>query len=205
MNTVSDAILFLVCLLLLPLTTIGIIRKVKAWFQNRCGPSLLQPFFNLSKLMQKDETVSKKATFIFRVAPIVNLCSVLLLAFLVPWLSFKPTVPGEDLILVVYLLALGRFFTMLAAVDTGSSFGAFAASREGTISLLAEPALILSLAALSLHGQSTNLETVFAFSQTRSLAIAALWSLSGLALFIFSMVELSRMPVDDPTTHLELT
>jgi formate hydrogenlyase subunit 4 len=123
----------------------------------------------------------------------------------VPWLCYKPLIPGGDLFLIVYLFALSRMFMILASLDAGSAFGAFGASREVTLAMLVEPATILSLASLGALSHTSDLNAIFSFDNLALRDLTGLWLSVGTALILASMVELSRMPVDDPTTHLELT
>lgn len=199
---------FLASLIILPPLTIGILRKTKARFQNRIGAPLLQPFFDLAKLLQKNETVSEHASWLFRIAPCINLTVMLLLSLLIPWTSLTAIPHGiisADLFLIIYLLGLARFFTVLAALDTGSAFGGFGASREVTLALLVEPAVMLCLACLGVRAGTSDLSQVFSYEATRLTGQYGLWFLAGCGLFLSSLVELSRMLADDPTTHLELT
>ncbi|HEY9871363.1 MAG TPA: NADH-quinone oxidoreductase subunit H, partial [Candidatus Obscuribacterales bacterium] len=205
MNEALSWLSFLVSVLILPGIVLGIIRKCKARLQNRLGPPLLQPFYNLFKLLGKTETVSDTASWLFRPSAAINLAVMAVVTLLVPWLSYKPAVPGDDLFLVIYLLALSRFFAILSSLDTGSPFGAFGSSREATLSLLVEPAVVLSLVALAVPAGSTDLSRIFGSGAQSSAFALPLWLLAGVGLFLASLVELSRMPIDDPTTHLELT
>jgi len=198
-------LLFLSSVLFLPPLTVGVIRKTKARLQNRVGAPVFQPILNLLKLLQKGETISYTASWLFRAVCPVNMGIVILIAFLTPWVSYKPSVAGEDIFLVIYLLALVRFLTILASLDSASPFGAFASSREATIALLVEPAVILSLVSLAIPVRTSNLGQIFSFGSGSGGSDPALWLLAGTGLFLASLVELSRMPVDDPTTHLELT
>lgn len=192
-------------LVLLPPLMLGVIRVTKARLQNRQGPRIWQPYFDLAKLFAKDETISRHASWIFRLSAAINLSVILMVAVFVPWLSYQPVVAGADLFLIVYLFALARLLTMLAALDTASSFGAFGASREATLALLVEPAGILALAALAVIAGTSDLSVVFSFANLHMGGQSCLWLLVGTALLLASLVELSRMPIDDPTTHLELT
>jgi formate hydrogenlyase subunit 4 len=189
-------------IVVLPPLLLGLIRKVKARLQNRVGAPIWQPFFDLIKLLRKRETLSTTASSLFRFSAALNLALAIYLAIAVPWFTPKPFTGPCDLFLVVYVLAAMRLFSILAAMDTGSAFGAFAASREATLSFLVEPAAVLSLAALAVSAHSSNLVDIFASSGGDH---RALWALSGTALLMAGLVELSRMPIDDPTTHLELT
>lgn len=197
--------LYALTVALLPFVTIGTIRKVKARLQNRIGPPILQSLFDILKLIRKGETISQTVSWLFRGNAAVGLANMLLIATLLPWLVYKPSCSGSDLLLIIYLFALNRMFAILAAMDAGSAFGAFGASREATVAMLVEPSTILSLAAIAILARTTNLNIVFSFASTSVANEPGVWMLVGTAIFISSLVELSRMPVDDPTTHLELT
>lgn len=190
-------------LLLIPLLLVGVIRKMKAVMQARCGAPVCQPFFDIAKLLAKGETISHTASWVFVWAPRIGLVIALVTAVCVPWAgALLPAswTGASNLLLVLYLLALGKFVTMLAALDTGSAFGGLGASREATISLLVEPALVIGLGALALRSGHLELSTIYAAPAHPLVAL-----LVGGALIIAALAELSRMPVDDPTTHLELT
>ncbi len=205
MSTILLWLLTFSCLLFLPSLTIGIIRKTKARLQNRVGAPLWQHLFDTIKLLRKSETVSENSSWILRVNTVINISIMITLAFLTPWLSFKPATSADDLFLLIYLFAAIRFFAILSSLDPGSAFGAFGASREATLSVLVEPAIILALSAVALSAHTSNLSLVFALTANTPISQAPLWLLAGAGLFLSSLVELSRMPVDDPTTHLELT
>jgi formate hydrogenlyase subunit 4 len=201
----TEILCFIVLFLVLPILISGFIRNLKARLQNRIGSPLLQPLYNLYKLLQKSETISQDASPLFRIVPALNFSIMLILAVLVPWLPFHFSLPGSEIFLVLYLFAAMRFFSIIAALDTGSPFSAFGASREATLSALTEPAIILSLVALGIAYRTSDLNEIFSFSQSHGLMQVSIWLLSGAGLFLASLVELSRMPIDDPTTHLELT
>ena len=189
----------------------GVINRTKARFAGRTGPPLLQPYFDIAKLLGKGAVYSHTTTWVFRAGPIVSLSGLLVAATLLPLGSCSAAVafPG-DLVLFVYLLALGRFCTVAAALDTGSSFEGMGGSREVFFSALAEPSLLLGLAAIARasidHSAFTSLSAMFSQNSGH------LWADSGLilvfvavALFVVCLAENSRIPVDDPNTHLELT
>ena len=185
----------------------GIIQKVKSVFAGRKGPPILQPYFDLAKLWRKGAVYSRTTTWIFRAGPVVSVASALTAGLILPLAAGRsPLGFSGDVILFAYLLAVGRFFTILAALDTGSSFEGMGASREAAFSALAEPALFLSLAILCLPAGSAGFSEAFAalpwgswgFTHPTLLAAAA-------ALFAVLLAESSRIPVDDPNTHLELT
>lgn len=204
-EAVLETIAFVATFVLLPPLLVGIIRKTKARFQNRIGAPLLQPYFDLLKLLSKGETISKHTSWIFRSTAAINVSLLIILAFLAPWTSLRPFNLGADLFLVIYLLALTRFFTVLSALDAGSAFGGFGASREVTLALLVEPAVILCLAAIGSVSQTSDLGLAFSFDNIALINQPGLWFIAGCGLYLASLVELSRMPADDPTTHLELT
>lgn len=194
---------YLLHIAVLPLLFTGVVRKGKALLQGRQGPSVLQPFRDTAKLFRKDETVSVTATWVFRWAPLLGAATVLAAALMAPWLGLPAPIPG-DFLLFVYVLALGKFGAGLGALDTGSSFGGFAASREAAVSLQTEAAMISGLAALAVQAHSSSFAAMLA-PRHSGLHMAVLALVAAAALSIAALVELSRMPADDPTTHLELT
>ncbi len=185
----------------------GIIKKIKAFFQIRKGASIFQPYYDLAKLLQKDSVISENVSWIFHAAPIISLASVLTAGLIVPvFISDVPFSFAGDLIAVIYLFALARFFTALASLDAGSSFGGMGGSREMFVAAMVEPALMLSIFAVALNVGSTNLSHI---SQTISAmglsAISPYHLLAFVAFFIIAIAETGRIPVDNPATHLELT
>lgn len=185
----------------------GIMKKVKAFFQIRKGPGVLQPYYDILKLLQKDSVVSTNVSWIFHAAPIVSFVAVLAAGLLIPiYITQLSLGFAGDLIAVIYLFALARFFTALASLDAGSSFGGMGGSREMFIASLVEPALMLSIFAVALNVGSTNLGFI---SQTVSGlgfdAMSPYQILAFVALFIIAIAETGRIPVDNPATHLELT
>jgi formate hydrogenlyase subunit 4 len=194
-------------LLVFPPLIPGTIAKVKAWFAGRKGPPLLQPYYDIVRLLRKGAVYSRTTTWVFRAGPCIGLASVLLAGLLVPLAGQGSPFgfPG-DVLAFAYLLGLGRFFTMAAALDTGSSFEGMGASREAAFSALAEPALFLALAIVCVPAHSVS------FRQALGALPAPAWETlhpaylaAAIALFIVLLAENSRVPVDDPNTHLELT
>jgi len=185
----------------------GVINKTKAAFAGRVGPPLLQPYYDLLKLFRKEMVFSRTTTWVFRAGPAVGLVTVLAASLLVP-LGHHPAPVSfaGDMILFAYLLALGRFFTAAAALDTGSSFEGMGAAREVTFACLAEPALFFGWivlaklsGTLSLSGMLGGAITIDWGKAAGSLMlVAASW-------FIVLLAENCRIPFDDPNTHLELT
>ena len=196
-----------VALLLAPLMP-GVINRTKAWFAGRRGPPLLQAYYDLWKLLHKGAVYSKTTTWVFVAGPIVGLACVTAALLIVP----LGGVPGllafrGDFLLLAYLLGLMRFFTIIAALDTGSSFEGMGASREAFYSALAEPALLLGLSAMAAQARSLSLGPMFAAVTPDAMTSFAgpAWLLVAAALLIVFLTENARIPVDDPNTHLELT
>jgi len=199
--------LHLALLLGLPLLVVGVIQKTKALVAGRQGDPLLQPFFDVWKLLGKGAVYSRTTTWLFRAGPIVALSSALAAGLLVPLHSTRaPLAFDGDVIAFAYLLALGRFFTMTAALDTGSAFEGMGASREAAFAALAEPALFLALAIVCIPARSASFAAAWGvlpwgqWLSTHPELFAA-----ALVLLAVLLTENSRIPVDDPTTHLELT
>jgi formate hydrogenlyase subunit 4 len=186
---------------------LGIINRTKALFAGRRGQPLLQLYYDVWKLLRKGAVYSRTTTWVFRAGPIVGLAAVLAAMTLVPFGKMPALVafPG-DLILFAYLLGLMRFFTVIAALDTGSSFEGMGASREVQFSALAEPALLLALVAVARRTGSISLSGMFdKISLDVWQAAGPSLALVAAALLVVLLCENARIPVDDPNTHLELT
>jgi formate hydrogenlyase subunit 4 len=187
---------------------VGLIRKVKARLQVRRGASVFQPYADLAKLFRKQPVVSTTTSWIFTATPYIVFASTLAAGLLVPvFLSSTPLNFAGNIIALVYLLALGTFFLMLAGLDAGSAFGGMGSSREAVVASLTEPAMILSIFAIALTAGSTNLSTiVHKTALLEGIVIDPTPHLMALAaLFIVAIAETGRVPVDNPATHLELT
>ena len=205
--SVLQAAAHLALLLFLPPLLLGVVTRTKSWFSGRRGPGFLQPYRDLARLLRKGATFSPTAGAPFRLGPSAGVASALLAGLVVPLVpGAAPLAFRGDFAVFVYALALGRFVTVLAALDTGSAFEGMGASREVTFSALAEPALFLGLGVL--------LRTTGELSLAPALggALGPAWAGQGLALglaavslFLVFLAENCRIPVDDPTTHLELT
>lgn len=184
----------------------GWIGKVRARLQNRRGAPLLQPYRDLHKLFGKEARVAHTASPLFRGAPYVVFVSTLVAAATVPLMAVElPTSALADLIVLVGLLALARFFLTLAGMDVGTAFGGMGASREMMISALAEPALLMAVFTLVMTAHSTNLASIVHHQLAMGVALrpSFLFALGGLVLV--AVAETGRVPVDNPSTHLELT
>jgi formate hydrogenlyase subunit 4 len=191
-----------------PLVT-GLIQKVKARLQNRRGADVWQPYRDLRKLLRKGSVQSDTASPLFPVVPVLVLAATLAAAAMLPvlWVPSGPTpLPLGDAILMIGLLALGRFLSAVGALDAGGAFGGMGASREMTVGALVEPALMLVVFSVAIAAGTTDLGEIAARRET----VAALsWRASDLLALIGLLVlipaETGRIPVDNPDTHLELT
>jgi Formate hydrogenlyase subunit 4 len=185
---------------------VSLIKKVKAWTQGRSGPSVFQTYFTLIKLLKKEVIYSPNSSRIMRVTPLVTLAAILVAALFVP-LVFVPEPIGGigNIILFLYLLALARFFMALAGLDAGSCFGGMGSSREMSISSIIEPTTIIVFAALAFVFKTLNIFDMFFLTAASGSPATPTLILIGISLFIILIVETSRIPVDNPETHLELT
>lgn len=187
---------------------VGLIRKVKARLQLRRGASVLQPYADLAKLFRKQPVISSTTSWIFTATPYIVFASTLTAGLLVPSITSQtPLDFSGNIIALVYLLAVGTFFLMLAGLDAGSAFGGMGSSREAIVASLTEPAMILSIFAIALTAGSTNLSTVV----HKTAVLEGIMTdpsphlMALAALFIVALAETGRVPVDNPATHLELT
>jgi formate hydrogenlyase subunit 4 len=196
----------LVALLFAPFF-IGVINRTKAIFGGRTGRPLLQLYFDLAKLLRKGAVYSRTTSWVFRAGPVTGLSAVALSLVVLPFGSLPALVSfSGDFVLFAYLLGLARFATMLAAVDTGSSFEGMGTSREAAFSAFSEPVLFMALLALSRQTNALSLTDMLpALDLTHWVPALPALSMAAGSLFIIALVENSRIPVDDPNTHLELT
>jgi formate hydrogenlyase subunit 4 len=216
MTTIIHNTIHILLALTMPPLLLGVINKTKAFFAGRVGPPVLQPYYDLIKLFQKGSVFSTTTTWVFRAGPVVGLVTAAIAVLLIPFISWQdnngiqassaPIYFTGDLILLAYLLGLGRFFTASAALDTGSAFEGMGAAREMTFACLAEPAFILGLLVLAKLSGSLILaemlgSTIAGHWQTHGASIALIL----ISWFIVLLVENCRIPFDDPNTHLELT
>jgi formate hydrogenlyase subunit 4 len=185
----------------------GITRTVKARLQYRRGPGLLQPYRDLAKWWRKETLESEAASPLTAVAPAIGLAAVVVAMLLVPIVGQRPPLDGwGDLLVVIGLLALGRFVLTLAALDAGSAFGGMGSSREVAIAALVEPALVLALAGAALAAGSTDLGAISRAASAAGIGwYAPAILLAGAAFAIVAVAETGHEPIDNPDTHLELT
>jgi formate hydrogenlyase subunit 4 len=186
---------------------VGFVRWWKARLEGRRGAPPWLAYYDLRKLFGKEVVISKNASWIFRFTPYLVFSSTLAVTLLVPLIAAPlPFDRVGDLLLVVYLLLLGTFFLALAALDPGTAFGGMGASREMTIAAIAEPTIALSIFGLAVGAGSTNLGHIVAQTLAHpSAAISPGHLLGFAALFIVMLAETGRLPIDNPSTHLELT
>jgi formate hydrogenlyase subunit 4 len=196
----------LLALLLAP-GLVGFIRMVKARLQGRRGAPPWQPYYDLRKLFGKEAVVSRNASWLFRFAPYLIFATTVAVTMLVPLVAAPlPFDAVGDLLMVVYLMLLGTFFLALAGLDPGTAFGGMGASREMTVAAIAEPTIALAIFGLAVGAGSTNLGRIVAQTLSHPGAVINPGHLLGFAaLFIVTLAETGRLPVDNPATHLELT
>lgn len=195
----------LIAILLAPLL-MGWVNQCRAWLQGRTAPPLTQPYRTLRKLFHKDAVIASNASPLFRFAPYLIFSCMVLAAGLVPTIANDlPFSPAADVIALVGILALARVFLALAAMDIGTSFGTLGARREMLVSFLAEPALLMVFFTASLISQSTELPHIVETLAQKEFAIYPSLAFAAVAFWMISVAENARIPVDNPTTHLELT
>jgi formate hydrogenlyase subunit 4 len=209
MALILDALVQLAQLLLVlalaPLLT-GYVRKVKAHLLRRRGPPVLQPYRDLLKLIRKEVVLADNASWVFRSAPDVIFATTLIAAALVPTFATGLVFSSAaDLIAIVALLGSARFALALAGLDIGTSFGGIGSSREMMIASLAEPAMLMIVFTVSLLAGSTQLSTISTFMEGPEVGLRVSLAMALVALIMVAIAENARIPVDNPTTHLELT
>jgi formate hydrogenlyase subunit 4 len=199
---------FVFILLIAPFFT-GVIRKLKAKVQHKIGSSVFQPYYDLIKLLKKDLVVSSTSSWIYTIAPYVYFITSFTAVMCLPVIfQFKGFSFYTDLLVLVYLLVAGRIFMALSGLDTGSTFGGMGSSRELLVSALVEPALFLIIITVSAGTEvtSTNVFQIYEYlAKNTGTAITPMNVLLSVSMIMILVAESSRIPVDDPSTHLELT
>jgi formate hydrogenlyase subunit 4 len=184
----------------------GIILRTKSIASGRKGPGILQPVKDVIKLFKKGSVYSETTGIIFRIGPLIYFSSVIMACLVVPFGSRKGIISFDgDFIFFATILALGKFFNIISAMDTGSSFEGMGASREAMYSMLAEPAFFILIGSFALFTGNTSFYHIFSSLHLGSSITYTLGGLASFVLIMLAMIENSRMPVDDPKTHLELT
>jgi len=189
-----------------PFLIIGIIKKTKAFWGGRKGVKILQPLYDVIKLLKKETVYSNTVSWIFKFTPIVSFASVIFAGLLVPMISGESIINIPfGFIVFSYILGFGKFFSLISAMDTGSSFEGMGASREACFSTIVEPAFFIafgSIAALTKISSFENLKLILENAGIYGILIIVI---AIITLFIMLLIEGCRVPVDDPATHLELT
>jgi len=198
--------LSLILILIASLFFTGIIIRTKSIASGRKGPEIMQPIKDIIRLFKKGTIYSETTSFVFKIAPVVYFASVLMAIIVVPFGSTKGLISFDgDFIFFAYILALGKFFSIISAMDTGSSFEGMGASREALFSMFAEPAFFILMGSFALLTGHTSFYDIFNDLHLGSYISYALGTLATFVLVMVAMIENSRMPIDDPKTHLELT
>ncbi len=193
-------------LLIMPFLMIGIIKKTKAFWAGRKGVSLFQPIWDFARLLKKDAVYSTTTSWVFRFAPIVGFVSIIFAALFVPLANGVSIVSLPfGFIIFAYILAFGKFFSLIAALDTGSSFEGMGASREACFSTIVEPAFFITIASIAALSQVYSFDSFKFILNGTGVYGYVIVALAVVTLFIMLLIEGCRVPVDDPTTHLELT
>ena len=184
----------------------GIVIRTKSIASGRKGPGIFQPIKDVVRLFKKGAVYSETSSFVFRIAPTIYFASVFVAMLVVPFGQSKGLISfNGDFIFFAYILALGKFFNIIGALDTGSSFEGMGASREALYSMFAEPAFFLVIGSLGILTGHTSFQEIFMSLHLGSSITYALGVLAAFVLLMIAMIENSRMPIDDPKTHLELT
>jgi formate hydrogenlyase subunit 4 len=184
----------------------GIIIRTKSITSGRKGPGILQPMKDIFRLFRKGAVYSKTTSFIFQIAPSIYFASVIMAILVIPFGQYKGMISFDgDFVFFAYVLGTGKFFSIISALDTGSSFEGMGASREALFSMFAEPAFFILMGSLALLTGHTSFQQIFASLHFGSYISYILGVLATFVLVMISLVENSRMPFDDPKTHLELT
>jgi len=206
MSSVVFQILQALLMVLIAPLAAGFVSACKACLQNRRGASVMQPWRDLQKLFAKEVVMAEHASWVFRFAPYIVFTATVMAASVVPALLVDtPLSLTADVIALVAMLALARFFLSLAGMDIGTAFGGMGASREMTFSALAEPAMLMSVFVLSLGAHSTNLTTMINHTLHTPIIMQPSIAFALAAMVMIAIAENGRIPIDNPTTHLELT
>jgi len=199
-------LLQIVTLLGLAPAFVGWVRMVKCWAQGRTSAGLFQPYRNLAKLFSKEILLAENASWIFRFTPYLVFGTAVLAGGIIPILSTDlPLATTADVIVIVALFAIARFFTALAGMDIGTAFGGMGSSREMMIASLAEPAMLMAIFTVSLANRSTSLSEIVQVIYSGQSVLRPSLAFAFLAFILIALAETGRVPVDNPATHLELT
>ena len=185
---------------------VGIINKQKARLTGRLGAPVWQPYYDLFRISRKETIYAVTASFISRLAPVVSFSAILIAGFMLPIGYMRPLLSfSGDIIVFAYLLGLARFFQILGAMDIGSSFEGMGAAREATFAIFAEPIYFFTIGSLAFVSGYTSMYEVYLSIHLDNPSSLVFIIVSSISAFFLMVTECSRMPIDDPTTHLELT
>jgi len=185
---------------------VGWVRVLKCWSQSRSSAGIFQPYRDIRKLLSKDVVLAENASWIFRFTPYLVFGTAVLAGGIIPILSVDlPLAATADVIVIVALFAIARFFTALAGMDIGTAFGGMGSSREMTIASLAEPAMLMAIFTMSLASKSTSLSHMAQVIMSGQSVLRPSIAFALLAFILIALAETGRIPVDNPATHLELT
>ncbi len=185
---------------------VGLINKQKALLTGRLGAPIWQPYYDLLRLSRKETIYASTASFISRLAPVVSFSAILIAGFMLPIGYMRPLLSfSGDIIVFAYLLGLARFFQILGAMDIGSSFEGMGAAREAAFAVFAEPIYFFTIGSLAFVSGYTSLYEVYLSIHLDNPSSLVFIIVSSISAFFLMVTECSRMPIDDPTTHLELT
>ena len=199
-------IINLLILIFMPFLMLGIIKKTKAFWAGRKGPSILQPLYDFIKLIKKELVISKTTTSIFNIAPAITFGSVLFASLFIPFLGYGAIINIPfNLIVFSYILGFGKFFSIISAIDTGSSFEGMGASREACFTSMVEPAFFITIASIMALSKNYTLNSLTDILKSAGHYGILVTVFAVLVLFLMILIECSRVPMDDPETHLELT
>ncbi|MBN2544733.1 MAG: NADH-quinone oxidoreductase subunit H [Spirochaetes bacterium] len=196
----------LIIIIIMPFLFIGMINRTKALWAGKRGVPLFQFLYDFIKLLKKGQVISNTTSFVFQMMSVIYLASVIFACSLIPMVNHRAffSFPG-DFILFAYILGLGKFFTVISAMDTGSSFEGMGANREATFSIFVEPVFFVIISSFALITRNITFISIFTSLDNHGWIIMLIKFLTAAAFFEMILVEGSRVPVDDPNTHLELT
>lgn len=196
----------LIIILLVSMVFMGIIVRTKSLASGRKGPGIFQPIKDIIRLLRKGAVFSTTTSYIFRIAPSIYLASILMAVLMIPHGSLPGFISfNGDFIMFAYILGFGKFMMIIASLDTGSSFEGMGASREALFSMLIEPAFFVVMGSFALFTGHTSFYDIFSTLHFGSHISYFIGSIAAFVFLLIAMIENSRMPVDDPKTHLELT
>lgn len=206
LSQLIQGIISLIVILVLAPVFAGLVNKQKAILTGRIGAPILQPYYDLKKLLRKETINSDRSSFVSLISPVINIVAVIIAAAILPIGFAKPLISFDgDIILFAYVLGFARFFQILAAMDIGSSFEGMGAAREATFAVFAEPIFFFTIGSIAFMSRVTSIYDIYQSIRLDNVTYIVFIIVCSTSAFILAITECSRMPVDDPNTHLELT